>query len=69
MNQRWAWLWGTFMSPPLSSVGVLEMDRLTTYYERGHYGYGLLVGRVFVGVTVSRAVALATGTPKSGSGS
>jgi hypothetical protein len=65
MNQRWAWLWGTFISPPLSSAGVLEMDHLAAYYERAHYGYGLLVGRVFLGVVVSRSLDRPVSAPRS----
>jgi hypothetical protein len=55
VNQRGAWLWGTFLSPPLTAQGVKawEGQAYADFYTRRHAAYGLLVGRVFLGVVVS----------------
>ena len=55
MNQWIAWCWNTYLTPPIDCA-CPQGQECALHYTRGHYGYGLLVGRVFIGLTLSRAL-------------
>lgn len=52
MNQQLAWLWGVGLWPPLRD-DVRSFSPADTF-KRRHLHYGLLIGRVFFGFSISR---------------